>query len=139
MTTHEERSEAQFPAPATSEMTAPYWKALDEGRLTFQRCRSCGHAWLPARSECPRCLARDAPWETALGNARLISWVVYHHAYHEFFATRLPYIVAVVELAEGPRLISNVVDATANLHIDMPLKLVIQNESGRALARFTAA
>jgi uncharacterized OB-fold protein len=68
-----------------------------------------------------------------------VSWVVYHHGYHDYFATRLPYNVAVVELSEGPRLVSNVVDANANLRIDMPLRLVIQREAGVALARFTPA
>jgi hypothetical protein len=68
-----------------------------------------------------------------------VSWVVYHHAYHDYFASRLPYNVAVVELEEGPRLISNVVGATGRLRIDMPLKLVIEREAGIALARFAPA
>ena len=135
----EDMSEAAFPAPQTNALAAPYWQALDEGRLAFQRCRTCGHAWLPARGECPRCLARESQWETASGAARLVSWVVYHHGYHDYYATRLPYNVAVVELTEGPRLISNVVDARDALRIDMPLRLVIQREAGVALARFTPA
>jgi len=137
MNTTEDMIEATFPAPQTSELNGPYWKALDEGRLTFQRCAACEHAWLPARSECPRCLAREPRWETASGRARLVSWVVYHHAYHDYYAARLPYNVAVVELVEGPRLISNIVDARIDLRIDMPLRVVIQREAGTALARFT--
>jgi uncharacterized OB-fold protein len=68
-----------------------------------------------------------------------VSWVVYHHGYHEYYAARLPYNVAVVELAEGPRLISNVVDARKPLAINMPLRLVIQREAGVPLARFSPA
>ena len=139
MTMPEDTGETSFPAPKTNALAAPYWKALDEDRLVFQRCRACSHAWLPARGECPRCLAREAQWETASGAARLVSWVIYHHGYHEYYAARLPYNVAVVELAEGPRLISNVVDAGEALRIDMPLRLVIQREAGVALARFTPA
>jgi len=135
----EDMIDATFPAPQVSELSAPYWKALDEGRLTFQRCQACAHAWLPARSECPRCLARGPLWETASGQARLVSWVVYHHTYHDYYATRLPYNVAVVQLAEGPRLISNVVDARGELRIDMPLEVVIQREAGTALVRFAPA
>jgi uncharacterized OB-fold protein len=136
MSTAEDMIDAAFPAPQPGPAAAPYWRALDEGRLVFQRCMACGNAWLPARSECPRCLAPAAHWETASGNARLVSWVVYHHGYHEYYATRLPYTVAVVELAEGPRLISNVIGGADGLRIDMPLKLVIQREAGVALARF---
>jgi uncharacterized OB-fold protein len=131
-----ESKAAVFPAPAVTELNAPYWRALDEGRLVFQRCRSCGHAWLPPRSECPRCLAADYAWEAASGRAKLVSWVVYHHAYHDYFAAKLPYNVAVVELAEGPRLTTNVDAGEAALAIDMPLQLVVQRESGIALPRF---
>ncbi len=128
--------ESTFPAPQANEISAAYWRALDEGRLTFQRCSACGHAWLPARAECPRCLASAARWEVASGYAKLVSWVVYHHGYHEYFAGRLPYNVAVVELVEGPRLISNIKAANDRLRIDMKLKLAIEREAGVTLARF---
>jgi uncharacterized OB-fold protein len=135
MTPAEDTVDTDFPAPGANIAAAPYWRALAEGRLVFQRCRLCGHAWLPARGECPRCLAPEAAWETATGTARLISWVVYHHGYHPYYASRLPYNVAVVELAEGPRLISNVIGG-GELRIGMPLTLVIEREAGVALARF---
>ena len=136
MTTNEDMIEAAFPAPAPSEIAAPYWRALEQGRLAFQRCGQCNNAWLPARTECPRCLAPEPRWEEAGGRAKLVSWVVYHHGYHEYYATRLPYNVAVVELDEGPRLISNVIAHVKSLRIDMPLRLEIQREAGVALARF---
>lgn len=136
MTTTEDMIDADFPAPQPTDVAAPYWKALDERRLVYQRCNACAHAWLPPRTECPRCLARDPRWDSASGEARLVSWVVYHHAYHPYFATRLPYNVAVVGLIEGPRLISNVLGGDARLRIDMPLQLVIQREAGVALPRF---
>jgi len=139
VTANEDMIEAAFPAPQPSETAAPYWRALDEGRLVFQHCRACAHTWLPPRSECPRCLGSNWHWTNASGAARLVSWVVYHHGYHEYYAARLPYNVAVVELAEGPRLISNVVDARKPLAINMPLRLVIQREAGVPLARFSPA
>ncbi len=132
----EEKTAPGFPAPQPDATSAPYWQALAEGRLSFQRCSACGNAWLPPRSECPRCLSARWQWETASGKAKLVSWVVYHHGYHPYFESRLPYNVAVVELAEGPRLMSNVVEADRALRIEMPLRLVIQRESGIALPRF---
>jgi len=136
MTTTEDEIAPAFPAPQPNEASTPYWRALDEGRLTFQRCTSCGNAWLPPRTECPKCLATRWQWETALGRAKLVSWVVYHHGYHPYFESRLPYNVAVVELDEGPRLMSNVVEADGGLRLEMPLELIIQRESGVALPRF---
>lgn len=130
----------EFPAPELTELSRPYWDGLRQGHLTFQRCRTCGHAWLPARSECPHCLSDQWAREAASGAATLVSWVVYHHAYHPAFAERLPYTVAVVALAEGPRLISNVVDVDASaLYIEQPLRLVIEDEHGIAVPRFTSA
>jgi len=128
-----------LPLPVRDALNAPYWDALLEGRHTFQRCGACGNAWLPPRNECPRCLRADSwSWETASGRARLISWVVFHTAFHPAFKGRVPYTVAIVELAEGPRLISNVVgiDDPEALRIDQPLELAIESEDGVAVPRY---
>jgi uncharacterized OB-fold protein len=119
-------------------VAAPYWNALAAGRHAFQRCTACGHAWLPPRHECPNCLQSAYAWETASGQAQLVSWVVFHVAFDPAFAARLPYNVAIVELAEGPRLISNVVgiDDPEALAIDQPLELVIESEDGVAIPRY---
>lgn len=131
-------TEVQAPGPELTELNQPYWDALKAGRHSFQRCQHCGHAWLPARAQCPDCLGQDWSWQTASGRARLISWVVYRMAYHPSFAKRLPYTVAVVELEEGPRMMSNIVGVDAStLEIDMPLRMVIEDEGDMAVARFT--
>ncbi|MCC6247980.1 MAG: OB-fold domain-containing protein [Rubrivivax sp.] len=133
-----------LPQPEINELTRPYWDALREGRLVFQRC-GCGHAWLPARHECPACLASapgNARWEPASGRGTLVSWVVYHTAYHPAFESRLPYNVALVQLEEGPRLLTNIVDGHAALTseaADRPVELEVQWEGDLALARFRLA
>ena len=128
----------QVPPPEMTELTRPFWDALGRGALTFQRCKACGHAWLPARSECPSCLGDAWQREPASGDATLVSWVVYRHAYHPAWEQRLPYTVAAVQLDEGPRLISNIVGAdAAQLRIDQRLRLVIEHEGGIAVPRFT--
>ena len=136
-----ETNASSVPPPERNALNTPYWDSLAAGALSFQRCSNCGHAWLPVRSECPHCLGADWRWETAAGGARLISWVVYHTAFHPAFAGRLPYTVAVVELDEGPRLISNLVgaDPARPLAIEQRLRLVIEDESGTAVPRFVPA
>jgi len=126
---------SDFPAPEITPLNEPYWAGLAAGRLQFQRCNACGHAWLPPRGECPECLREDWVWRTASGRAKLVSWVVFHLAYHPAFKDRVPYNVAVVELEEGPRLVSNVVGG-GELAIDRPLSLVIEQEAGISLPRF---
>jgi uncharacterized protein len=115
-----------------------YWRSLEEGRFRFQRCRVCANAWLPARSECPKCWSPDWDWEDADGGGRVVSWVVFHTAFHEAFAERLPYNVAVVELEEGPRLITNLTNLpnTPEDVTDKPVRLVIERDLDRALPRF---
>ncbi|HSV81720.1 MAG TPA: OB-fold domain-containing protein [Ramlibacter sp.] len=129
-----------LPEPDLSELGRPFWDALQQGQLSFQRCTACGHAWLPARSECPQCLAATWQREAAKGDATLVSWVVYRHAYQPAFAQRLPYTVAVVQLAEGPRMITNIVGAEpAQLRIDQPLRLQIEPDGELAVPRFKPA
>jgi uncharacterized OB-fold protein len=84
-------------------------EALAGGKLEFQQC-ACGNRWLPPRDFCPQCLGADWRWVQASGRGRLVSWVVYRVAYDESRASGLPYNVAVVELEEGPRLITNMLD-----------------------------
>lgn len=122
-------------APEITEISRPYWESLKQGRLMFQRCE-CGHAWLPARRECPSCLGDKLRWEQACGRGRLVSWVVYHTAYHDAFKHRLPYNVAIVELEEGPRLITNMVDPHERLVCDTAVELRVESDEGIALARF---
>lgn len=124
-----------FPLPVPHQLSEPYWQALEQGHLVFQRCQ-CGNAWLPARKFCPDCLQADWRWTKATGNGRLVSWVVYHTAYHPAFASRLPYNVALVALDEGPRLITNMVDPSESLRPDCRVELCVQREQGVALARF---
>ncbi|SFI49604.1 Zn-ribbon domain-containing OB-fold protein [Nocardioides psychrotolerans] len=130
---------SEMPEPGITPVNQPFWTALERGELTFQRCGSCGGAWLPAREECPRCLAAEPGWEVASGRGRIISWVVYHHAAHPGFADRLPYNVAVVELDEGPRLITNILADEGDLGIELPVVVRIEREATFSLPRFSLA
>jgi uncharacterized OB-fold protein len=127
--------------PATSatlevdKINEAYWAALAEGRLVLQRC-ACGQRFMPARAACPACLGTHWTWETAQGGGRLKSWVVYHIALHEAFRDRVPYNVALVELDEGVRLITNIVADNALLRAEARVRFVAVREGDRTLARF---
>jgi uncharacterized OB-fold protein len=113
----------------------PHWEALrDRGELLFQRCTACGEPRLPSREECPTCLSPDAEWEVATGSGTIVSWVVYHHAYDPALADRVPYAVALVQLDEGPRLLTNV--SGEPLAAGARVQLAVEHEGALALARF---
>jgi uncharacterized protein len=109
--------------------------ALAEGRLVIQRC-ACGHRWAPPRATCAACLGSEWTWETAAGGGRLLSWVVYHTAFHDSFRDRVPYNVALVELDEGPRLITNILADSAALRAEARVRFVASREGEHTLARF---
>lgn len=133
--------ETSLPAPDDSPLWAPFWEATKAGHLLFMRCPHCSNPFLPARRECPNCLLPGAEWERASGDARLISWVVYHRAPNAAFAGRVPYTVAIVELDEGPRMTTNIVDMDdpESLHIEQRLRLRIEQEADLAVPRFAPA
>ncbi|WP_429573991.1 Zn-ribbon domain-containing OB-fold protein [Paraburkholderia sp. UCT70] len=79
---------------------------LEQGQLCYQACQDCGHVWLSPHTHCPKCLGANWKWAPASGGATLVSFVVFHHAYHDALADEVPYAVGIVELSEGPRLIS---------------------------------
>ncbi len=122
------------PGPLVSEHRA----ALAGQKLTFQRCAACRNAWLPPRDACPRCLSPEWAWEESGGRARIVSWVVYHRAYHPAFEGRVPYNVTLVELDEGPRMLTNVVDVEAGegLAIDVEVEALFEREGDVPVARF---
>ena len=75
-------------------------------------------------------------WERAGGSGTLLSWVVYHTAYHPAFEAKLPYNVALVQIDEGPRLITNIVDPHDELVGNARVQLQVEWEGDTALARF---
>lgn len=129
----------EIPLPEVTALTQPFWEGLGAGELRYQHCTSCGNNWLPAREECPRCLSDEVSWQPSQGRGRIISWVVYHSAVHPSFADRVPYNVAVVELDEGPRLITNISAPEDALAIELPVALSIEQEAGMSIARFVPA
>lgn len=118
-----------------------YWEGLSEKELRFQHCLACGHRWLPPSEECPLCLGSEWEIQKASGAARLISWVIYHVPPHPDFTDLVPYNVALVELDEGPRTITNLtgVDDWESIAPEKKLELTWETYEETPLARFRVA
>ncbi|MBB4714468.1 Zn-ribbon domain-containing OB-fold protein [Streptomyces luteogriseus] len=99
----------RFDLPEPDAFTRTYWDAAAEGRLLIRRCGACGRAHHYPREFCPHCWSEDVTWETASGRATLYTWSVVHRNDLPPFAERVPYVAAVVELAEGPRMMTEIV------------------------------
>ncbi|WP_042364990.1 Zn-ribbon domain-containing OB-fold protein [Streptacidiphilus neutrinimicus] len=108
--------------PEQDAFTQPFWDAAAEGRLLLRRCQACGRAHHYPREFCPLCWSEDVSWEQASGRATLYTWSVVHANDLPPFRDRLPYVAAVVELAEGPRMMTTIVDCDPTLlQVDMEL------------------
>jgi uncharacterized OB-fold protein len=107
MADEEPNSRTAKPLPAPSPESRPFWQAARNHQLALPRCNRCGKFWFPPSCLCPHCLSHDTGWQEVTGHGRVHSFVVFHRVYHPAF--EVPYVVAVVELDEGPRLLSNVV------------------------------
>jgi uncharacterized OB-fold protein len=113
------------PLPRPTEDSAPYWEAARLGELRMQRCGDCGHVRFPPSILCARCLSDKSDWIRLSGRGKVFSWIVIHQSQHPAFNPDAPYNVAIVELEEGPRLHTNLVDVdNAEIHIDMPVEVV---------------
>ena len=114
--------EYDMPLPVPTELTRPFWDAAKQHDLQVQRCRAGNHLFLYPREYCPVCLSDDLEWVSVSGKGRVYTYTVVHRAADPRFQAQVPYVYAVIQLNEGPRLISNVVDCdVADVTIDMPV------------------
>ena len=113
-------------APVPTPETQPYWDGCAAGELRLQRCTHCDAHYFPPRPFCPDCLSDEVTWEALSGRGTLHTYVINHRAAPGFEA---PYAIAVVQLEEGPRLMSNIVglDQTPEaLVLDMALEVTFE-------------
>jgi uncharacterized OB-fold protein len=103
------------PKPVPDRDTQPFWDAVEERRLVVQRCSSCGHwIWQP-KPVCPTCQTPDPVWTEIKGNGRVASWTVLHPPVLPVWADKVPFVVLLVELDEGVRMVGQLVDDLGEL------------------------
>jgi uncharacterized OB-fold protein len=113
--------------PAMTALTAPYWDAARERRLVVQECRSCRRVWHPPLPRCPHCHAADPGWRPLSGDGTVYTYTVVRHPTHFAFAGKIPYVLAIVELAEGPRLVTALVGTEPGaVRVGLPVHVVFR-------------
>jgi uncharacterized OB-fold protein len=95
--------------PPTSELTQPYWDAARNHELVVQQCKGCNLRPFPPRAHCPNCGSAELLWSKVSGRGTIYTYTIARRPTHPVFAEQIPMAVAVVELEEGPRMISNIV------------------------------
>ncbi|HEX8969463.1 MAG TPA: Zn-ribbon domain-containing OB-fold protein [Chloroflexota bacterium] len=110
--------------PGLSPLTEPYWAGARRGELLIQRCQACGQQWHPPLPRCPACHSADITWTPVSGRGHVYTYTVVYHATHVAMADKVPYISALVELEEGPRVLTNLRNCTEDeVRVGMPVRL----------------
>jgi hypothetical protein len=115
--------------PQPTPETKHFWDGTQAGELRLQRCDECSHTYFPPRPFCPKCASRKVSVFKATGRAILDTYVIHHRKVPGF---EPPYAIAVVKLAEGPRMMTNIVECAQTpeaLRLDMPLEVVFEKQN----------
>ncbi len=132
-------SEYPVPMPPILWDNMGFWEGIKRHELVFQRCQECG-TWLhPPRPVCPKCRSLEKEWAHSTGKGTVYSWVTYLESPHPSF--KAPYSVVLVEMEEGVRLVSNMVDIRPQeISIGMPVEVVFDDiAEGLTLPKFRKA
>ncbi len=102
-----------LPVPLLNADAGSYWQSAQDGRLTLQHCSSCEKHRFPPRALCPHCHSIDMNWVDASGAGIVHSFTIVHRAPSPAFRAATPYVIALIDLAEGPRMMTNIVGPDA--------------------------
>lgn len=128
------------PVPHATVDSEAFWAACDEERLTIQRCGACGAAQFYPRNRCVACGSGDLSLQDAAGTGTVFTFTVNHRAPTEAFAAEAPYVIALVDLDEGPRMMMNVIGCEpGDVSIGMKVRVVFEARGERKLPQATPA
>ena len=105
--------ETSLPKPVRNADSIPYWDGAREGKLLLRRCQSCGALHFMPRHLCPACWSDRLEWIQSKGTGTVHTFTVIHRAPLPAFASQVPYVVAMIELDEGPRMVANILGEDA--------------------------
>ncbi len=127
------------PLPIPSPESEPFWAGARDHKLLMQKCAPCGKFWFPPGTICPHCGAHEFSWAETSGRGRVFTFVTYQRLYNKAWEGELPYVVAIVELEEGPRMLTAItgIDA-ADVVCDLAVQVVFDDVTADVtLPKFT--
>lgn len=123
--------------PVITDNNRGFWEGCASGELRAQSCLDCSHLRYPSAPWCPACLSDRWQWRALSGRGTVHAKLVFHQSYHPAWKDRIPYNVVLVQLEEGPRMISNVVPlATQDFSVGDSVEVAFDPEGEFFLPRF---
>jgi uncharacterized OB-fold protein len=137
----EQQKKYAKPLPHIDEESRPFWEALKRHELYVQRCRDCGDMRYHPRAQCPQCLSPRTEWVRSSGRGKVYTFTATYQNQAPGFRESLPYIMSWVELDEGVKMLTNLVDCRPeDVKIGMPVEVVYEDVTPEVtLAKFRPA
>lgn len=115
------------PMPMPDHVTSTFWDAARDGKLMLQRCPDCNEYQFFPQSYCRRCLSENLEWKESSGKGKVYTYTVVHRPPSAKFQDETPYTVALIELDEGVRMMSNIVGVSPDeVRVGMNVKVVFE-------------
>ena len=126
--------------PEITDLNAAYWEGLAEGEVRLQTCGACGARQHPPESFCYACGSTEVAWKPSTGAGEIYSFIEVHQLYNAAFKDHLPYVVAIVQLDDGPRILGAMLGLDVEPEIGARVKPAIkQVDNERAVLTFELA
>ena len=126
-----------LPQPVPNGDSVPYWNAARERRLVLRACGSCGRKHFMPRHLCPHCWSDKLEWVESKGGGTIHSFSIVHRAPSPAFAANAPYVIAMIDLDDGPRMFANVIGPNAlDVAIGDRVRLTFEERGGAMLPQF---
>ena len=136
--------------PSTSENSAPakpqpritscaeyYWQQAGQNKLTMPYCRQCDKVFYYPRHWCPSCFNQDLGWQQVSGRGKVYSYSVIYQSPFPSYQADIPYVLAIIELEEGPRMMTNVVNCDAeHVRVDMAVQVTFERRGAMKIPQF---
>ena len=120
----------------TISLTNPFWQGAREGKLCLQRCSTCSHVEFYPKKYCSHCLNDSLEWFEASGLGTIHTFTVIHRAPSKEFAEKVPYVVALIDVDEGARLMANVLSPIEEVKVGSRVEVIFEEKEDKVLPQF---
>lgn len=116
------------PLPKPTEYTRPYWESAKQNKLVIQKCSSCESLQFYPRPYCISCLSDEMDWVEVSGRGTIYTYTINHRSPNSYMQDKVPYVVAIIELEEGIRMMANIIDSVLDkVEIGAHVHVVFEN------------
>ena len=120
----------------TNSLTSPFWLGASKGKLCLQRCSTCSHVEFYPKKYCSHCLNDSLEWFESTGLGTIYTFTVIYRAPTKEFTEKVPYVVALIDVDEGARLMANILSPIEKVKIGARVEVIFEEKEDKVLPQF---